>query len=138
MHDPNPKIIVVKGMGFFSSGKNYKDSIISKDVALASLSVTLNAFKYGNFKPISDKNIFAMEYWPLELAKLKSSNLPLQGNVTVITGGLGTLGYSTALKFLKEGSEVILLDKIHVNKFQKDTTNMFTYKCIKYRLFLIS
>ncbi len=129
MHDPNPKIIVVKGMGFFSSGKNYKDSIISKDVALASLSVTLNSFKYGNFKPISDKNIFAMEYWPLELAKLKSSNLPLQGNVTVITGGLGTLGYSTALKFLKEGSEVILLDKIHVNQFHKDTTNMFTYKC---------
>ena len=129
IHDPNPKIIVVKGMGVFSTGKNYKDSLISKDVGLTSLSVILNSFKYGKFKPISDKHIFAMEYWPLELAKLKSLNLPLQGNITVISGGLGTLGYSTALKFLKEGSEVILLDKIHSNQLNKDTSNMFTYNC---------
>ena len=26
MHDPNPRIIVVKGLGIFSVGNNFKDS----------------------------------------------------------------------------------------------------------------
>ena len=29
MHDPSPRLIVVKGIGLFSSGNNYKDAIIA-------------------------------------------------------------------------------------------------------------
>ena len=116
MHDPNPRLIVVKGLGLFSIGKNHKEANIAMDVGINSLSVIYEAFKYGKFKSIPEKEIFRMEYWPLELAKLNNSNLPLQGNVTVITGGLGTIGYATAQKFLKEGAEVVLLDNINLNK----------------------
>ena len=126
MHDPNPRLIIVKGIGLFSVGDNYKESKIAMDVGISSLSVILNANKYGKFISISEKEIFRMEYWPLELAKLKQSNLPLKGQVTLITGGLGTIGYATALKFLKEGSEVVLID----NKlYNKDISNMTFYKC---------
>ena len=97
-------------------GKNFKDAKIAMDVGINSLSVIIDAFKYNIFKSIPEKEIFCMEYWPLELAKLKKSNLPLQGNITVITGGLGTIGYKTALKFLNEGSEIVLLDNIKNDK----------------------
>ena len=116
MHDPNPRLIVVKGLGLFATGKNFNEAKIAMDVGTNSLSVMIDAFNYNKFKSISEKEIFCMEYWPLELAKLKNTNLSLQGNVTVITGGLGTIGYKTALKFLNEGSEVILLDNIKNNK----------------------
>ena len=81
------------------------DDIVIVGGGIIGLSTALNI---SNAHPklrliILEKEIFLMEYWPLELAKLKISNLPLQGNVTLITGGLGTIGYTTALKFLKKG-----------------------------------
>lgn len=126
MHDPSPRLIAVKGIGLFSTGKNFKEGKIAMDVGINSLSVMIDAFKYNKFKSISEKEIFCMEYWPLELAKLKKSNLPLQGNITVISGGLGTIGYKTALKFLNEGSEVVLLDNI---KNDKKINGMTYFKC---------
>ena len=126
MHDPSPRLIVVKGIGLFSTGKNFNEAKIAMDVGINSLSVMIDAFKYNKFKSIPEKEIFCMEYWPLELAKLKKSNLPLQGNITVITGGLGTIGYKTALKFLNEGSEVVLLDNIKNNK---KINGMSYFKC---------
>ena len=62
-------------------------------------------------------------------AKLKPSSSPLQGNVTIITGGLGTLGYATAKKFLKEGSEVVILDNIDSKFIDKNIQGMHYYKC---------
>ena len=41
------------------------------DVGINSLSVIMDAIKYGKFKTINEKEIFRMEYWPLELAKIK-------------------------------------------------------------------
>tara|TARA_Y100000590_G_scaffold342029_1_gene390421 strand:- start:5921 stop:7945 length:2025 start_codon:yes stop_codon:yes gene_type:complete len=129
MHDPSPRLILVKGMGLFSSGKNYKETKIAKDVGVNSLSVIYNSFKYGTFKAISPIDIFKMEYWPLELAKLKPSSSSLQGNITLITGGLGTLGYATAKKFLNEGSEVIILDNKNKSSINKNIEGMHYYKC---------
>ena len=46
MHDPNPKLIIVKGMGLFSIGNNFKDAQISMDVGINSLSVIKDSFIY--------------------------------------------------------------------------------------------
>ena len=54
-----------------------------------------------------------MEYWPLELAKIKNSSQKLKGQVAVVTGGLGGIGYITAQKFKKEGADVIIIDIIN-------------------------
>jgi len=130
MHDPNPRLIVIKNIGIFSTGKNLKEAKISMDIGINSLKTILDSILYGNFKSINQKEIFKMEYWPLELAKLKKSNKPLEGNVTVITGGLGTLGYATANKFLNEGSEVIILDNLNEKKLIKfDLNNISYFKC---------
>ncbi len=108
--DLSPRIIIVKGMGIFSTGSSFKDAKIAMDVGLNSLSVILDAANYGTYKSIPEKEIFRMEYWPLELAKIKTSTKRLLGNVVVITGGLGTIGYSIGNKFKNEGAEVVLLD----------------------------
>ncbi|PPR47093.1 MAG: Dihydroanticapsin 7-dehydrogenase [Alphaproteobacteria bacterium MarineAlpha5_Bin9] len=126
MHDPLPRLIIIKGIGLFSIGKNYKDAKIIMDIGKSSLSVINDAYKYGKFKSISEKEIFKMEYWPLELAKLKPSKSTLQGHVTVISGGLGTIGYATALKFKNEGSEVVIIDR---QKLNKEIDGITYFKC---------
>jgi hypothetical protein len=129
MLDPYPRLIVVKGMGIFSTGPSFKDAKIAMDVGLNSLSVILESAKFGEFRSIPEKEIFKMEYWPLELAKIKPSTQRLKGHVTVITGGLGAIGYATAQKFLKEGSEVVLLDIVDPNKVSLDLTGMTYFQC---------
>ena len=55
--------------------------------------------------------MFDCEYWPLELAKLGArKELPLAGQVAVITGAGGAIGAATAQAFAAAGAEVALLD----------------------------
>ncbi len=55
--------------------------------------------------------MFDCEYWPLELAKLGTrQDLPLAGQVAVITGAGGAIGAATARAFAAAGAEVALLD----------------------------
>ena len=129
MLDPYPRLILVKGIGIFSTGPSFKDAKIAMDVGINSLSVILEATKFGEFRSIQEKEIFKMEYWPLELAKIKPSTHKLKGHVTVITGGLGAIGYSTAKKFLREGSEVVLLDIIDPKNISLNVSGMTYIQC---------
>ena len=129
MLDPYPRLILVKGIGIFSTGPSFKDAKIAMDVGINSLSVILEATKFGEFRSIQEKEIFKMEYWPLELAKIKPSTHKLKGHVTVITGGLGAIGYSTAKKFLREGSEVVLLDIIDPKNISLNISGMTYFQC---------
>jgi len=55
--------------------------------------------------------MFDMEYWSLEQAKLGAAReLPLAGQVAVVTGAGGTIGAATARAFAAAGAEVALLD----------------------------
>ena len=115
--DPLPRIIVLEGIGIVSSGKKLKDQKISYDVFKSMASSVLDAERIGRFKSIVEKDIFKMEYWPLERAKLDNAKAQsLDGNNVIITGGGGTIGMAIAKKFRQEGANVILIDK----KYDKD------------------
>ena len=115
--DPLPRIIVLEGIGIVSSGKKLKDQKISYDVFKSMASSVLDAERIGRFKSIVEKDIFKMEYWPLERAKLDNAKVQsLDGNNVIITGGGGTIGMAIAKKFRQEGANVILIDK----KYDKD------------------
>ena len=74
--------------------------------------VIIKANLVSKFKSINNTDIFKMEYWPLERAKLNNQNTKkFNGNVAVITGGAGKIGSAIANKFINENIEVILLDK---------------------------
>ena len=129
MLDPYPRLILIKGIGIFSTGPSFKDAKIAMDVGLNSLSVILQASKFGTFKSIPEKEIFRMEYWPLELAKIKPSSQKLKGQVAVITGGLGGIGYISAKKFKKEGAEVVIIDIVEQKNIKLDISGMTYFKC---------
>tara|TARA_B110000438_G_C15820232_1_gene654007 strand:+ start:3366 stop:5387 length:2022 start_codon:yes stop_codon:yes gene_type:complete len=131
--DALPRIIVIQGVGYFSIGRNSKEAKISSDIFCSMQKSIFDSCNIGNFKSINDKEIFKMEYWPLERAKLNNTKRKqAEGNIVVITGGAGTIGIATAKKFLNEGAEVIILDKIinlKTNKYREILEKCFCIEC---------
>jgi len=111
MHDAAPRVVLVPGVGLFGLGGSAKDARIAADIAQAAVAGITDAEAIGRFTSISQADMFDIEYWPLELAKLGArQELPLAGQVAVITGGGGAIGAATASAFAAAGAEVALLD----------------------------
>ena len=128
--DPIPQIIVIQNLGLFSVGINLAQAVINGDVAEAAIKIIGSIEKRSKFKSISMKDIFNVEYWSLEQAKIKKDAKPLSGKVTLVTGGTGVIGLATAKKFKKMGSEVIIID-INRKKIlsEKNKGNFDAYYC---------
>ena len=128
--DPIPQIIVIQNLGLFSVGINLDQAVINGDVAEAAIKIIGSIEKRSKFKSISMKDIFNVEYWSLEQAKIKKDAKPLSGKVTLVTGGTGVIGLATAKKFKKMGSEVIIID-INRKKIlsEKNKGNFDAYYC---------
>ena len=109
--DPMPRVVLVRGLGLFALGSSYKAAEITADLAETTINVISDSECVGKFESITESEIFEIEYWSLEQAKLgKVRHLPLSGHVVVITGGAGAIGMATATAFKKNGAEVVLLD----------------------------
>ena len=120
MLDPFPRVIYVTGIGMFSVGTNYSAALISGDVAETNARVITSVEETSTFKTIKEKDIFDIEYWSLEQAKINKIKKSLQGKIVVITGSLGTIGFETYKLFKSQGAEVVLLDNNErkINKIQ--------------------
>src|SRR5664279_2553317 len=111
MHDAAPRVVLVPGLGLFGLGGSAQDARIAADIAQAAVEGITDAEAIGRFTSISQADMFDCEYWPLELAKLGArQDLPLAGQVAVITGAGGAIGAATAQAFAGAGAEVALLD----------------------------
>ena len=65
----------------------------------------------SSYKFIPEKDLFDVEYWSLEQAKIKKKKKKLlEGNIVVVTGATGTIGFETYKMFKNYGAEVVLLD----------------------------
>src|ERR1700754_1248992 len=111
MLDPNPRVVLVPGLGLFGLGRSKKDAKIAADLAEAAVATITDAEAVGRFEPLPEADLFDVEYWSLEQAKLGSAREPpLAGQVAVITGAAGAIGFATAKAFAAAGAEVALLD----------------------------
>jgi NAD(P)-dependent dehydrogenase (short-subunit alcohol dehydrogenase family) len=110
--DPLPRVILVPGVGLFGLGRTLKDAKVAADIAENAVHTITDAEAIGRFESIPESDLFEMEYWSLEQAKLgKSVDKPLAGQVAAITGAGGAIGSAIARRFAAEGAEVALLDR---------------------------
>ncbi len=111
MLDPVPRVVLVPGVGLFGLGRSKKDAKVAGDLAEAAIATITDAEAVGRFEPLPEADLFDVEYWSLEQAKLGGAReLPLAGQVAVITGAAGAIGSATAKAFAAAGAEVALLD----------------------------
>ncbi len=109
--DPMPRVILVPGLGLFGLGASKKDAKVAADLAETNVEVISAAEAMSAFQVIPEPDIFEIEYWSLEQAKLgKGAEKPLARHVTVVTGGASGIGAACAAAFRAEGAEVAVLD----------------------------
>ncbi|MFP6757164.1 MAG: bifunctional aldolase/short-chain dehydrogenase [Alphaproteobacteria bacterium] len=109
--DAVPRVVMVPGIGLFGLGKSAKDAAIAADLAETTIAVITDAESVGRFESIDQADLFDLEYWSLEQAKLgKGAERRLARHVVVITGGAGAIGAATARAFAAEGAELAILD----------------------------
>jgi rhamnose utilization protein RhaD (predicted bifunctional aldolase and dehydrogenase)/NAD(P)-dependent dehydrogenase (short-subunit alcohol dehydrogenase family) len=109
--DPMPRVILVPGLGLFGLGRSARDARIAADIAQSTIETVTDAEAIGRFESVSEADLFDIEYWSLEQAKLgQASEKQLAGQIAVVTGGAGTIGLATARAMSGAGAEVALLD----------------------------
>jgi len=110
MLDTSPRVVLVQNVGMFAVGKDLNGAKIAADLTETNAKVISSVEETSSYKFIPEKDLFDVEYWSLEQAKIKKKKKLLEGNVVVITGSTGTIGFETYKMFKSYGAEVVLLD----------------------------
>ncbi|MBT6296343.1 MAG: SDR family NAD(P)-dependent oxidoreductase, partial [Nitrospina sp.] len=109
--DPLPRIILVAGLGLVTIGKSVKETEIAADIYQHTIDIIKKSFNIGQFTPLKDNDLFDMEYWSLEQAKLgKKPPTVAQGKIVYITGAASGIGLATAKLFAENGATLFLID----------------------------
>ena len=109
--DPLPRIILVAGLGLVTIGKSVRETEIAADIYQHTIDIIKKSFDIGQFAPLKDNDLFDMEYWSLEQAKLgKNKPAVAQGKIVYITGAASGIGLATAKLFAENGASLFLVD----------------------------
>ena len=112
MLDPLPRIILDTKAGMLTLGKSIKEAKIVADIYQHTMDIILRATQLGGFHALASQDIFDVEYWELEQAKLKKAgNTPLfTGEVALVTGAVTGIGKACVDSLLARGACVAAVD----------------------------
>jgi rhamnose utilization protein RhaD (predicted bifunctional aldolase and dehydrogenase)/NAD(P)-dependent dehydrogenase (short-subunit alcohol dehydrogenase family) len=113
MLDPAPRVVLDAELGLVTIGRTAKDAAIVEDIYRHTMHIISDATALGGWEALPAQDIFDVEYWDLEQAKLrKGGAVPaLTGEVAVVTGAASGIGKACAASLLSRGAAVVGLDR---------------------------
>ena len=110
--DPAPRVILDPAFGLGCVGRSARDARIVHDIYDHTIDVILRATALGGYRALPERDIFDVEYWDLEQAKLRKAGAPpvFAGEVALVTGAASGIGKACVEALLRRGAAVIGLD----------------------------
>lgn len=110
--DPAPRIILDKEFGLVSIGSSAKVSFIARDIYSETIEIIEEAESIGSYQALGEGDIFDVEYWELERAKLLGGARGgrFEGESVFLTGGASGIGAAMVDEFIRAGAAVSAID----------------------------
>jgi rhamnose utilization protein RhaD (predicted bifunctional aldolase and dehydrogenase)/NAD(P)-dependent dehydrogenase (short-subunit alcohol dehydrogenase family) len=112
--DPAPRIVLDPTVGMLAVGRSAKAARVAGDIYRHTMPVLARAEDHlGGYQALAAHDLFDMEYWDLEQAKLRLAGAPpeLGGAVALVTGAASGIGRACAEALVARGSAVIAFDQ---------------------------
>jgi rhamnose utilization protein RhaD (predicted bifunctional aldolase and dehydrogenase)/NAD(P)-dependent dehydrogenase (short-subunit alcohol dehydrogenase family) len=112
MLDPAPRVVLDAEFGVATVGRSARDAAIAFDICAHTMEIIQRATALGGYKALAAKDIFDVEYWDLEQAKLKAGGKPpvFAGEVALVTGAASGIGKACVDSLMARGAAVVGLD----------------------------
>jgi rhamnose utilization protein RhaD (predicted bifunctional aldolase and dehydrogenase)/NAD(P)-dependent dehydrogenase (short-subunit alcohol dehydrogenase family) len=112
MLDPAPRMALDRELGLCALGSTARDAAIVAELYEHTMDVIERASALGGYVALPSQDIFDVEYWDLEQAKLRKAGKPpaLAGEVALVTGGASGIGRACVESLLARGAAVVALD----------------------------
>jgi rhamnose utilization protein RhaD (predicted bifunctional aldolase and dehydrogenase)/NAD(P)-dependent dehydrogenase (short-subunit alcohol dehydrogenase family) len=112
MLDPAPRVILDPTWGVVVAGRTAEEAATAGDLYRHTIDVIARASAAGGWRALPAQDIFDVEYWDLEQAKLRRGGraTDLTGEVAIVTGAASGIGFACAEALLAKGAAVVGLD----------------------------
>jgi rhamnose utilization protein RhaD (predicted bifunctional aldolase and dehydrogenase)/NAD(P)-dependent dehydrogenase (short-subunit alcohol dehydrogenase family) len=112
MLDPAPRVIIDPEFGLISAGRTARDTQFIEDIFMRTQEIILRGEALGGYRALDEADLFNMEYWDLEQAKLKKAGAPkvFTGEIALVTGAASGIGKACVQAFLDRGAAVVGVD----------------------------
>ncbi|HHC08316.1 MAG TPA: bifunctional aldolase/short-chain dehydrogenase [Actinobacteria bacterium] len=110
--DPAPRVIVDPELGVVTVGVDAAASDRVGDIYAHTIWVIESAEALGGYEALGEREIFDVEYWELEQAKLArfGGHRAFTGEVALVTGAASGIGRACATALLEAGAAVVGVD----------------------------